>query len=202
MRTLAALLVLSPLFAQGVSLGLRAGVPITPMLTANGPQQASEPRFTIGPSVEIHLWHGAGLGADFLLRRAGLAISTAASGEAKVWRWEAPITAVYWFPSPMRPFVRTGVSFNRVFDIGGATECGRGPFGERFYCLEARLLAELRHRSTSGFVVGAGLRLKSKGLWLEPEVRLTHWIDRNFGVRDSTVRSNLNQTVFLMGVIF
>jgi hypothetical protein len=202
MRTLAALLVLSPLFAQGVSLGLRAGVPITPMLTANGPQQASEPRFTIGPSVEIHLWHGAGLGADFLLRRAGLAISMVASGDAKVWRWEAPITAAYRFPSPMRPFVRTGISFNRVFDIGGATECGRGPFGERFYCLEGMLLAELRHRSTSGFVVGAGLRLKSKGLWLEPEVRLTHWIDRNFGVRDSTVRSNLNQTVFLMGVIF
>ena len=133
MRILAALLVSSTLLAQGVSLGLRAGVPITPVLTADGPQQASEPRFTIGPFVEIHLWHGAGLGADFLLRRVSLAISPAGSGHAKVWRWEAPISFIYRFPAPTGPFVRTGVSFNRVFDISGAIECGRGPFGEQFY---------------------------------------------------------------------
>jgi hypothetical protein len=33
-------------------------------------------------------------------------------------------------------------------------------------------------------------------------VRLTHYIDRNFGVRDSAVRSDLNQIGFLVGVIF
>jgi hypothetical protein len=202
MRMFATLLVSSRLLAQGVSFGLRAGVPFTPVLTVDGPQHASEPRFTIGPFVEIHLWHGAGLGADFLLRRSDLAISAPGSGHARVWRWEAPITAVYRFRAPMRPFVRTGVSFNRVFGVGGATECARGPFGERFYCLDSRFLAELRHRGTSGFVVGGGLRLKFKDLWLEPELRLTHWIDRNFGVRDSAVRSNLNQIGLLMGVIF
>ena len=119
-----------------------------------------------------------------------------------MWRWEAPITAVYRFRAPMRPFVRTGVSFNRVFGVGGATECARGPFGERFYCLDGRLLVELRHRGTPGFVVGGGLRLKFKDLWLEPELRLTHWGDRNFGVRDSAVRSDLNQIGLLMGVVF
>jgi hypothetical protein len=119
-----------------------------------------------------------------------------------VWRWEAPITFIYRFHAPTRPFVRTGVSLNRVFDVSGTTECGRGPFGEQFYCLEGITLAELRHPGTSGFVVGGGLRFKFMKFWLEPEVRLTHWVDRNFGVRDSAVRSNLNQIGFLVGVIF
>ena len=202
MRVLAALLVSWPLWAQGISLGLRAGVPITPVLAADGPQQASEPRFTIGPLIEVHLWRGAALGADFLLRRSDLAFSPAGSRSAEVWRWEAPITLIYRVRAPTRPFVRAGVSFNRVFDISGATECGRGPFGEQFYCLEGSILAELRHRGTPGFVVGGGLRFKFMKFWLEPEVRLTHWIDRNFGVRDSTVRSNLNQIGFLVGAIF
>jgi hypothetical protein len=95
-----------------------------------------------------------------------------------------------------------GISFNRVFDVSGATKCARGPFGEQFYCLNGAQIAELRHRGTLGFVVGGGMRFKFRNLWLEPEVRLTHWIDRNFGVRDSAVRSNLNRMGLLMGVIF
>src|SRR5438477_11177315 len=120
MRMLALPLVASVLFAQGVSLGLRAGIPITPMLTGNGRPQVSTQRYTIGPLIEVHLWHGAALGADFLLQRTELAIPAA---ESSVWRWEAPITVIYRFRAPTRVFVRTGVSFNRVFDVGGATEC-------------------------------------------------------------------------------
>ena len=202
MRTLAALVISSPLLAQAVSLGVRAGIPITPMLTADGPQQSSKPRWMIGALIDVHLWHGAGLGADFLLQRAGLGISPAGSRRATVWRWEVPVTFIYRFRAPARPFVRTGISVNRVFDIGGATGCAHGPFGEQFYCLQGSSLAELRHRGTSGLVGGAGLRFKFKKLWLEPEVRLTHWIDRNFGVQDSAVRSNLNQIGILAGVIF
>jgi hypothetical protein len=202
MRVLAALLVSSPLFAQTVSLGLRAGVPVTPPLTVDGRQQASASRFTIGRLIEVHLWRGAGFGADFLLRRADLAISAAGSQRAEVWQWEAPITFIYRFRAVARPFVRTGLSLNRVFDISGATECARGPFGEQFYCLEGSSLAELRHRGTSGFVVGGGFRFKFKKLWFEPELRLTRWVDRNFGVRDSAVRSNLNQIGLLAGVFF
>ena len=202
MRVLAALLVSSPLLAQAVSVGLRAGIPITPMLTADGRRQASAARYTIGPLIEVQVWHGAGFGADFLLHHADLAIPPAGSRRAGVWRWEVPITFIYRFGAPTRPFVRTGVSLNRVFDIGGATECARGTFGEQFYCLEGSPLAELRHRGTSGFVVGGGLRFKFKKLQLEPEVRLTRWIDRNFGVRHSAVRSNLSQIGLLVGVVF
>jgi hypothetical protein len=201
MRILAALLVSAPLLAQGVSLGLRAGIPITPALTADSPQQASSWRITIGPAIELHLWRGVSLGADFLLQHTDLTTSPDRRS-ADVWRWETPLTLIYRFPAPARPFVRTGVSFNRVFQVSGAIECARGPFGEQFYCLGDSFLAELRHRGTSGLVVGSGVRLKWKSLWLEPELRLTHWLDRNIGVRDSAVRSNLNQIAVLAGVIF
>lgn len=201
MRMLAALILSSSLFSQTVSLGLRAGIPITEMLTAGGNQRVSASRYTIGPLIEVHLWRGAALGGDFLLDHSELA-STAGSRRAEIWRWEAPVTFVHRFGGPLRPVVRTGVSLNRVFDISGATECARGPFGEQFYCLEGSPLAELRHRSTFGFVVGGGFQCKFTKLRLEPEVRLTRWIDRNFGVRDSAVRSNLNQIGFLLGVIF
>ena len=79
-------LVASVLFAQGVSLGLRAGIPITPVLTGNGRPQVSTQRYTIGPLIEVHLWHGAALGADFLLNRAGLAVAPAESTRASVWK--------------------------------------------------------------------------------------------------------------------
>jgi hypothetical protein len=200
MWMLVALLVSSQLFAQPFSLGVRAGIPITRMFTAEGPQQAAGPRWMMGALVEVHLWRGAGFGADFLVQRADLSVSPAGSRRARVWRWETPITLIYRIRTPTGPFVRTGVSINRVFAISGVTECARGPFGEQFYCLEGRPLVELRHRGTSGFIVGTGLRFKFKKFWFEPEVRLTRWIDRNFGVQDSAVRSNLDQIAILAGV--
>src|SRR5260370_42391215 len=121
MRVLAALLVSSPLWAQGISLGLRAGVPITPVLAADGPQQASEPRFTIGPLIEVHLWRGAALGADFLLRRSDLAFSPAGSRSAEVWRVGTPSTPIYRGCCATRPFLRARGSFVTAFAMTGRT---------------------------------------------------------------------------------
>ncbi len=202
MRALAVLVFSSPLWAQGVSPGLRAGVMATSQVSAERPREAPAAPFTIGPCIEVHLWRGAAVGADFLFRRTELAASPSAARRAGVRTWELPATFLYRFRRPPEPFVRAGVSVNRVFDVTGAAECGRGPFGERFYCVDGAALAELRHRSDSGFVLGGGLRLRWKRLRLDPEVRLTHWLDRNFGVRDSAVRSDLNQVGFLVGVVF
>jgi len=187
MRGLAALVVLSPLWAQGVSLGVRGGFSITAALTADAHLRATKSRYIVGPLVEVNLWPSGTVGADFLVRRDV---------------WELPITFLYRFRAPARPFLRGGVSFNRVFDVSGAAECGRGPFGEQFYCTEDGFVAELRHRSTSGLVVGGGLEFKVWKFRVAPEVRMTRWFDRNFGVRDSAVRSNLSQVSLLCGVFF
>src|SRR4051812_21893971 len=67
---------------------------------------------------------------------------------------------IYRFHGPARPFFRTGIAFNRVFDVSGATACARGPFGEQFYCIDGSPAAELRHRGTPGFVAGGGVGRK------------------------------------------
>jgi hypothetical protein len=63
-------------------------------------------------------------------------------------------------------------------------------------------VAELRHRGTKGAVLGGGVEWKFGPIRLAPELRLTHWGDRNFGVRDSSIRSNLTQVEALVGVMF
>ncbi|MBS1857249.1 MAG: hypothetical protein JST11_17910 [Acidobacteria bacterium] len=168
-----AVLLSSHLSGQALSFGFRAGIPLVPALAGGA---AGMPA-TFGPSVELRLWRGAGVAGDFLLRRA-----TVAGGSEAMWRWDAPVTAVYRFPGPVRPFVRAGVAFNRVFK--GAS------------------LGELRHAGTSGFVAGAGVRILVAGLRLDPEVRFTRWRDRNFGTRDSAVRSNLSDVALMLGISF
>jgi hypothetical protein len=200
-RFLTLLALSAPLMAQALSAGLRAGMVATPFFTFHAAQQELSSRWTIGACVELHLWRGAGVAVDLLLRRPGLELA-AARAKVTMWQAEAPVTLIYRFRSRMKPFLRAGVAFNRIFDINGATVCARGPFGEQFYCVGGNRAAELRHRGASGFVAGGGIGWKANRLRIEPEVRVTHWLDRNFGVRDSQARSNLNQASLLVGLIF
>jgi hypothetical protein len=200
MRTIAALLVTPALLSQTVSFGLRGAVPITDIFSVDSSRKTSTQRYSFGPAIEIDLWRGGAIGADFLFQSAELGT---VSSTTTVRRWELPITFVYRLrSSPPHPFVRAGISLNRVFDTGTAVECARGPFGEQFYCLDGNPLAELRHRSTYGPVIGGGLQFRFKRIRLETEARLTRWVDRNFGVQDSAVRSNLTQIEILAGATF
>jgi len=188
------------LWAQAVSVGLRTGILVTPPFSIpSRDRQGAVGRFMLGPCVEMHLWHGVGLGVDLLLRRSAFEIPSAPA-RVTVWQAQAPATFIYRFRGRGKPFLRTGVAFNRVLSVNGATPCERGPFGEQFYCAEDRSVAELRHRSTQGFVAGGGASWKFGKLRFEPELRLTRWFDRNFGVRGSGVRSNLNEAALLAGV--
>jgi hypothetical protein len=61
---------------------------------------------------------------------------------------------------------------------------------------------ELRRRSAPGLAIGFGVERRFGPVRVTPEVRFTHWTDRNFGVRDAALRSNLNQAEFLAGFTF
>jgi hypothetical protein len=194
-RVVIVLVLSARLWAQA-SLGLRTGFVVNPIITAEAGQ-----RFTLGPYLETHLWRGAAMDVDVLLRRPAFEV-TPAHSRVTIWQVEAPVTFIYRFGRRLKPFLRTGVAFNRVFAVEGSAPCARGPFGEQFYCVDGSPVAELRHRSTSGFVVGGGVRWKFGKVRVHPEIRVTHWIDRNFGVRDSAIRSNLNQAALLFGFTF
>ena len=141
--------------------------------------------YLAGPGLDVRVWRGLRGSAALLFGAAPLPEGTA---RPTVHRWELPVTACFGLgPLPGRPYLRAGVSWNRVIPISGA----RGD-----------PQAELRHRGTHGPVAGAGLELGRGRIKITPEVRLVRWIDRNFGVRDSSIRSNLTEVQLLAGVRF
>jgi hypothetical protein len=200
-RILAVLAVAAPLWAQAVTAGLRAGAVVSPTLAGPAIQTAPASRITAGPFFELHLSRAVGVGIDCLFRRPGLNLPPSGS-RLSFWQMELPVSFFYRFRTRPNLVVRTGLSLNRLFEIGGPAACERGPFGEQFYCLNGAPVAELRHAWTSGVVAGAGIGWNVNRFRIEPEVRFTHSFDRNFGVRDSVVRSSLDELALLVGVTF
>jgi hypothetical protein len=172
--------------AQAPSFGLRAGVPLTSLLKSAAPQfQVVTHRYTIGPTVELNLPHRFAVEADLLYKRLEykFAPPNSCASNVKASRWELPLMLEYKFAGQRLPFLGLGGSFNRVVHVEGVN------------------VAQLRHRTAKGLVIGAGLERRLGILRLIPEVRLTRWGDRNYGVHDAPLRSNLTQIEFLIGFI-
>ncbi len=188
------LLALGSASAQPVSIGVKAGVPLTELLAASSPgYQSSTQRFTVGPTVELGLPYRFAFEVDAIYKRMEFGFSqpaSSASGSPPIatttaGRWEFPLLLKHRLgrASP-RPFWALGVSFNHV--------TGEPP----------KNLIELRHRGAKGFLIAAGLEARFGLFRLAPEVRVIRWADRNFGVRDAPLRSNLTQAEFLVGWTF
>jgi len=188
--------------AQTVSFGVSAGVPLSPLMTAAGNQAAATGWYTLGPALGVGLPRGFGLDLELLYKRFDLGFA-ANPARAVVRRMELPVMLRYRLSRlPVRAFVHAGMSFNRIIGVGGVDVCGQGAFGETIYCIADKTAAELRHRHTHGAVLGIGLGLRWKRLGLAPELRVTRWVDRNFGTRGSLPRSNLTGIEMLMGIKF
>jgi hypothetical protein len=161
---------------------MRAGVPVTPLLTASDGYTATTYPYTIGPSVEFRLSEWFVIRVDLLHKRMKEALG---SREADIHRLELPVGLKYrWAHKPLQPCTGFGLSFNRIVSIQGPQ------------------VAEMRHRGTMAFVGTIGFERRWGRLRLEPELRVSHWVDRNFGVYDAPLRSNLNQLEVLAGFMF
>jgi hypothetical protein len=178
--------------AELFSYGLKTGIPINSLLTSAAPRlQVRAQRYTLGPTFELNLPHGLAFEVDLLYKRleysysADSSIIQTTSATVNASRLELPVLLKYKIGGQhFQPFVDLGGSFNRVVHIEGMN------------------VAELRHRHTRGVVIGAGLERRFGVFRLRPEVRLTRWADRNFGVHDAPLRSNLTQVEFLIGFEF
>jgi Outer membrane protein beta-barrel domain len=180
-------------FAQPVSFGLTAGVSVSPLLTSRSPDyEATTKRYTLGPSVELRLPYRFAFEVDLLYKQLDYRLRGAVSADSRsgspasaavqAGRWELPLLIKYGFSTrPQRAFVHLGASFNRVL----------GTQSDGF--------VEARHKGVLGLVAGVGVETRFHALRVAPEVRFTHWTDRNFGVRDAPLRSNLNQAEFVVG---
>src|SRR5689334_1135392 len=104
-----------PLLPQTVHVGVRGGLSTSGSLRTNQAYEASTQRYVIGPALEISLPYRFAASADFLLLAATLRVAAAPS-HATVRRWELPVLLTYHARKrPVGPFVRAGLSFNRIF---------------------------------------------------------------------------------------
>ncbi len=171
-------------------------------MTSADDRAAATGRFTLGPSVRLNLPRRFALDAELLYQRLEFGFS-ADPARAAVHRLELPLMLRYTIAGlPHRPFVHTGFSFNRVVAMGGASVCAKTALGEEIYCIGNATAAELRHRQTHGPLLGIGLEFRLSRVVLSPELRVTRWVDRNFGTQDSPLRSNLTGIDLLCGFRF
>jgi hypothetical protein len=187
----AALLLLAGSMAhsQIFSFGVKAGVPLTtvysPQQIPDGGSNASEQRFTIGPTAEVHLPFHLSLEVDALWRQSSFSAIGAHLPvvlNSSVNDWQIPLLAKYEMLSgPVRPFIDGGVVFRHVSTNSSSVLPPTNP-------------------NTAGISVGGGLTLKLLHLRLSPEIRYTNWPTPAFSSAYTPVVSKSNQVDLLVGI--
>lgn len=192
-----------PAGAEIFSFGIKGGVPVTDAFDAgrsgslryfSGPK-----RYTVGPTVELHLPAHLAIELDALYRRLNygsdaVATTTRVTGNS----FEFPLLLKVRFASgPLRPYVASGASFQTLSDLkhvrsfldgSNRTQTDRPP--------------ELQRRFNAGFVIGGGLELNAGVIKVSPELRYTRWGWDSFRDVAGLLRSNQDQAMFLLGITF
>lgn len=172
-----------PGHSQFLSWGLEAGVPLNDAVDgvagASGTVLTNTERWTIGPTVQVHLPLRFSVEVDLLYRGE----SYTAAGEhvlqsSSIDNWQVPILAKYELHGGLlRPFVDAGVSYRNL--------SGSGISGS----------------NSAGLTLGGGLTLKLLFLRLSPEIRYTRWNSSNV-LNSAYATQSQNQADFLVGFTF
>jgi hypothetical protein len=124
-----------------------------------------------------------------------------------VSRWDLPLLLKYKirrFPSHT-PYFSGGLNTNYIVNTTQISEKGFIPSGGGpiFLAPVAKIRnppAELKYRSSEGFVVSGGLEFRYYRVRVAPELRYTRWAHENFRELFSVgkLRSNLDQAEVLV----
>ena len=196
--------------AQTVSLGLKAGIPVTEALeTANfdsGPADifrtqinytSRAKRYTVGPAVEVSLPFGLALEFDALYKRLDYNFSSkmraASFGTFNqqqhniVSRWDLPLLLKYRVRTfaCRTPYISAGLNTNYIVNTTQLsrtffTPSSGAPAAQTPSAKLRNPPAELKYRSAEGFVIAGGLEFRIHGLRAAPELRYTRWAHENF----------------------
>jgi opacity protein-like surface antigen len=197
-------------FAQPVSFGVKAGVPLTDFVdAAKGDQSAyftNTKRYTVGPTIEFHLPARFSIEIDALYNRFGFdGQSVSAAGSTLTGTrgnsWEFPILAKFEIvPGPVRPFVDAGASIRHITGIKQVRQIvSAGTFSR----VELNNPPEFNKETDVGLAFGAGVAFKLGRVRISPELRYTRWGGEN--LRDPVnglLRTHRNQGDFLIGFTF
>jgi hypothetical protein len=183
--------------AQWVSVGVKAGVPVTEALTGRGRDftgMLDTGRWTVGPTAELRLFYGFSVEVDALYRgyREQQSLFTTefvADGrifppianidQSNVKVWDFPVLLKRRFGSGRyRPFVSGGYTWSHSTTdvtssftcLGGVEACNATPYAPFFSPLN-------RLSDSKGFggpAAGAGVEFRLGKFKLAPEIRYTH----------------------------
>ena len=198
------LMAASAVHGQGLSFGLKGGVPLTDALDVLDRSRyfSDKAPYVIGPAVELRLFAGLSAEANLLYRRVEYTSTTQVTPQA-VSRttgqtWEIPLLAKYRVSGELlRPFVLAGLSYRRLarFEqrlttggISGTVQVSEPP--------------GLTNRSTAGATVGGGLELSLPLIRVSAEMRYTRWGSSSFRAALAGLASQLNQADVLVGILF
>ncbi len=195
-RLLLLLLAIVPAHSQLVSIGVKAGVPLTNAYSdaqvAAGGSTHFVDRYTVGPTVEIHLPFHFSFEVDALYRHSGFGIigGPVQNASATVNEWQIPLLGKFEAPlGPIRPFVDAGVIYRHL--SANITTSGTS---------FVQTSLGVQNPDNAGFAVGGGVALKLLHIRLSPEIRYTHWAQT--AVSNLAVLSKNNQADFLVGLTF
>ncbi len=200
-----------PTLAQPVSVGVKAGVPITDAfetLRGNSANYATNTkRYLIGSSIQFNLPARFSIEVDALYKRLGYQYDQSLANRTVYAKtvansWEFPALVKYAIlPGPVRPFVGGGGAFRHISGVEqlrNTVIAGLAPTN-----LRLNTASEFNKRNDVGLVFGGGVEFKLGRLRIIPEVRYTRWGSENF--RDpvnALLRTNRNQGDFLIGFAF
>ncbi len=195
--------------AAPFSLGVKAGVPLTDFFsTVQSPNfgfNSSTNRYIVGGSAELHLPLGLGIEFDALYRHLNYTatanlVDVFTSSRTTGNAWEFPLLLKYRFLTPViKPYVDAGVAWDTLTGLKQTvTRLSPVPIG----LSSTSNPTELRHDTTTGFVLGVGLDVHAIFLHILPEIRYTRWGSQHFLSANGGLESNQNQAEFLLGINF
>ncbi|HTT63557.1 MAG TPA: outer membrane beta-barrel protein [Bryobacteraceae bacterium] len=192
-----------PVLAQPFTAGIKAGVPLTDFLNAAGGgafnYSAPTQRYIIGGEAEVRLPFGFGVEFDALYRRlrytgSGNLVDVFATVNGTASNWEFPLLLKYRFRVPLaRPFVDAGVAWDTLTGVNESISV-TGPFQQS--------TSNVKHNTTTGIVLGAGVDIHAIFLHISPEIRFTRWNSEQISDSTGLLHSNQNQAEFLVGFTF
>jgi len=201
-------------FTQSLSLGFRAGVPLSDAVWGWHLKYwewipESKP-YTVGPAVALRLHGRLSIEVDALYKRIGYSrYGTYFNGQyerikTRADSWEFPVIARYrLLSSRIRPYFASGFSYHH---ISGAQSTEQAVVGGTWFVFPLDRVYDLQRTSNWGAIVAVGAETRLWGMDILPEIRYTRWSSDIF--RDpaspnrETVGSNRDQVEFLVGIMF
>src|SRR5690349_11899104 len=193
--------------SQPVSIGVKAGVPITDAFeTFRGNQafySSNTHRYVVGPTVQLNLPFRFSIEVDALYRRLGFEFDQfAGPGSPTATRtvansWEFPVLGKYAiFGGPARPFIDAGANFRHISSVDQVRST--------LSAVNVNVSAPEFNKDTDvGFAFGGGIELKLGIIRITPELRYTRWGSENFhDPVAALLRTNKNQGDFILGLTF